>query len=199
MHGYDESAERLSEAVLDYAQRRLKLDPVPLDGPLTPAELDAAAGQTITPDGLGPAALDIFARVLAPACVSIDHPRFLSFIPCAPAPCGLSALVRPAARGQLRVRGPHRPPGRDRGEARDREPAHHQRRYHRHSRHHGLTGRSRAAQQVRRRRGSAGGVTLSASGHAAWRAPRAARTWATGVSTRLAWPWRGRRGWPSAR
>src|SRR5215469_15595818 len=84
MHGYDESAERLGEAVLDYAQRRLKLDPVPLDGPLSPAELTAAAGQTITEDGLGPAALDIFAKVLAPACVSIDHPRFLSFIPCAP-------------------------------------------------------------------------------------------------------------------
>ena len=84
MHGYDESAERLGEAVLAYARERLKLDPVPLDGPRTQAELAAAAGQTITADGLGPAALSIFTDVLAPACVSIDHPRFLSFIPCAP-------------------------------------------------------------------------------------------------------------------
>jgi hypothetical protein len=33
VHGYDESAERLSKAMLAYALDRLKLDPVPLDGP----------------------------------------------------------------------------------------------------------------------------------------------------------------------
>jgi glutamate/tyrosine decarboxylase-like PLP-dependent enzyme len=84
VHKYDEFAERLGQAVLAYAQQRLQLDPVPLDGPRTPAELERSVGATITEDGLGTAALDIFADKLAPACVSIDHPRFLSFIPCAP-------------------------------------------------------------------------------------------------------------------
>ena len=29
-------------------------------------------------------ALRVFADVLAPACISVDHPRFLSFVPAAP-------------------------------------------------------------------------------------------------------------------
>ena len=85
MHRYDADAEALGQAVLDYARRRLRMDPVPLDGPRTPAELDQVAGATITADGLGgAAALDLFTTELAPACISTDHPRFLSFIPCAP-------------------------------------------------------------------------------------------------------------------
>ncbi len=28
--------------------------------------------------------LRVFADVLAPACISVDHPRFLSFVPAAP-------------------------------------------------------------------------------------------------------------------
>jgi len=70
---------------MGYAASRLSLDPVPLDGPLSPEELNARAGVTITPDGLGSErALGVFADVLAPACLSVDHPRYLSFIPCAP-------------------------------------------------------------------------------------------------------------------
>src|SRR6516162_6704151 len=42
-------------------------------------------------------------------------------------------------------------------------------------------------------------LTLGACGLAIWPGPRAAGTWAKGVPTRLAWPWRGRHGWPSAR
>jgi L-2,4-diaminobutyrate decarboxylase len=43
------------------------------------------AGRTITPRGLGGLeALRVFGDVLAPASISIDHPRFLSFVPCAP-------------------------------------------------------------------------------------------------------------------
>jgi glutamate/tyrosine decarboxylase-like PLP-dependent enzyme len=85
VHRYDAETEALSHAILEYAQRRLRLDPVPLDGPRTPAELDEAAGTTITADGLGgQQALSLFAQVLAPACISVDHPRYLSFIPCAP-------------------------------------------------------------------------------------------------------------------
>ena len=40
------------------------------------------AGHTITPEGIGGLeALRVFSEVLAPACISIDHPRFLSFVP----------------------------------------------------------------------------------------------------------------------
>ncbi len=85
MHGWTEDTEQLAQAVLDYTRYRLHLDPVPLDGPATPEELAKAAGTTITEGGLGgEEALRLFTEVLAPACLSIDNPRYLSFIPCAP-------------------------------------------------------------------------------------------------------------------
>jgi glutamate/tyrosine decarboxylase-like PLP-dependent enzyme len=86
VHGYsDQHLEALGDAILAYSADRLKLDPVPLDGPLSLAELDARAGQTITADGIGGLeALTLFEEDLAPACISTDHPRYLSFIPCAP-------------------------------------------------------------------------------------------------------------------
>ena len=86
MHGYtDQQLEALGDAILAYSADRLKLDPVPLDGPRTLAELEAAANGTITAEGIGgSAALRLFADDLAPACISTDHPRYLSFIPCAP-------------------------------------------------------------------------------------------------------------------
>jgi L-2,4-diaminobutyrate decarboxylase len=85
VHRYDDDVQALSEAVMEYANRRSRMDPVPLDGPRTQAELDDVAGTTITASGLGGlAALDLFTRELAPACISTDHPRYLSFIPCAP-------------------------------------------------------------------------------------------------------------------
>lgn len=88
MHGFADdntSLAELARIVLDYSKERLELDPVPLDRPLTPAQLQERAGQTITAEGLGgQSAMDLFAEVLAPACLSVDHPRYLSFIPCAP-------------------------------------------------------------------------------------------------------------------
>jgi glutamate/tyrosine decarboxylase-like PLP-dependent enzyme len=86
VHRFDQPLSRPDvDAVLAYAADRLSLDPVPLDGPLDDAELLEEAGVTITPGGLGTArALDVFADVLAPSCLSTDHPRYLSFIPCAP-------------------------------------------------------------------------------------------------------------------
>jgi len=57
----------------------------PLDRPLTAAELDSRAGQTVTPAGIGSdEALRLWADVLGPACLSVDHRRYLSFIPSAP-------------------------------------------------------------------------------------------------------------------
>ena len=68
-----------------YTSERLALDPPPLDRSVPLAELQATAGQTITAQGMGgAAALDLFADVLAPACLSIDHPRYLSFVAAAP-------------------------------------------------------------------------------------------------------------------
>ena len=85
MHRRDESIAELTEAIVDYATWRVGLAEPPLDGPRSAAELRAAAGPTVTPDGLGGIeALRVFTEVLAPACISVDHPRFLSFVPAAP-------------------------------------------------------------------------------------------------------------------
>ncbi|MGH9296650.1 MAG: pyridoxal phosphate-dependent decarboxylase family protein, partial [Acidimicrobiales bacterium] len=87
MHEWNDDTERLAADVIAYAEERLHLRPVPLDGPRSPEELSKEAGPTITADGIGgKAALRIFTEVLAPACISIDHPRYFSFIPCAPTP-----------------------------------------------------------------------------------------------------------------
>ena len=85
MHRFDESAEALARAILDYALDRVRMDPPPLDRSRTPGELAAAAGRTITPAGIGgEEALRVFAEVLAPATISVDHPRFFAFVPAAP-------------------------------------------------------------------------------------------------------------------
>jgi L-2,4-diaminobutyrate decarboxylase len=85
MHRYTDTTERVAQALLAYARDRLRLNPVPLDGPRSRDELAAEAGRTITTDGLGaPEALRIFAETLAPATVSVDNPRYLAFIPAAP-------------------------------------------------------------------------------------------------------------------
>ena len=85
MHGFNADTEALGEAILRYAEDRMRLNPVPLDSPSTLAELQAVAGNTITAEGMGGlAALKVFGDELALACLSSDHPRYLSFIPCAP-------------------------------------------------------------------------------------------------------------------
>jgi len=85
VHRYDDQTAELARAVLAYAQQRMRFDPAPLDAPRSPAELAAAVGETVTPDGLGGAeALRLYDEVLARACISTDHPRYLSFIPAAP-------------------------------------------------------------------------------------------------------------------
>ncbi|MBO1753596.1 aspartate aminotransferase family protein [Allobranchiibius sp. CTAmp26] len=85
MHGYDEYTQDLGKSILEYAAERLALDPVPLDGPRTKEQLDAVAGAALTSEGIGgQEALRLFAEELSLACLSTDHPRYLSFIPCAP-------------------------------------------------------------------------------------------------------------------
>jgi L-2,4-diaminobutyrate decarboxylase len=85
MHHHDASTEVLTQAVVRYAVERMRMDPPPLDKTRPAAELRAMAGKTVTAKGIGGLeALRIFAEVLGPASISIDHPRFLSFVPAAP-------------------------------------------------------------------------------------------------------------------
>jgi L-2,4-diaminobutyrate decarboxylase len=85
MHRHDRSTEVLTQAVVRYAVERMRMDPPPLDKTRPAAELRAMVGQTVTSTGIGGLeALRIFAEVLGPASISIDHPRFLSFVPAAP-------------------------------------------------------------------------------------------------------------------
>lgn len=85
MHGWNEDVEGLANQVFAYSKARLQLDPLPLDNTRSFAELEEAAGETITAAGIGgKEALRIFADVLAPACITANHPRYLAFIPCAP-------------------------------------------------------------------------------------------------------------------
>jgi L-2,4-diaminobutyrate decarboxylase len=86
VHSFDKGPDHLAvDKVLSYARERLLMDPIPLDGPQSEDHLLSAAGQTITAGGLGSTrAMELFERTLAPSCLSTDHPRYLSFIPCAP-------------------------------------------------------------------------------------------------------------------
>ena len=84
MHRYTQDTEHLAQRITGLALDRMRMD-APLDGPRTPAELEARAGITITPEGLGgDEALRRWVDVLAPATMSVDHPRYLAFIPGAP-------------------------------------------------------------------------------------------------------------------
>ena len=84
MHKFNAEVEEVADEILAYALERLRKEP-PLDGPLTPAELYEKVGNTITAKGLGGLeTLEIFKSVLAKACISTDHERYLAFIPTAP-------------------------------------------------------------------------------------------------------------------
>jgi len=79
-----------AELVFDYCRGRLALDPVPLDyggsAVPSPSVLDGLIGaQPTDPETV----LSVFARELAPAIVSADSPRFLSFIPAVPTKASL--------------------------------------------------------------------------------------------------------------
>jgi L-2,4-diaminobutyrate decarboxylase len=84
MHRYSDETEQLANDIMRVALDRLRMD-VPLDGPQTPESLARRAGDTITAAGLGgDAALRLWTDVLAPATMSVDHPRYVAFIPGAP-------------------------------------------------------------------------------------------------------------------
>jgi len=85
VHQINQDMEVLTQAIVRYALERVRMDPPTLDVPRSEQELSAMAGQTITHDGIGGLeALRLFTDVLAPACISVDHPRLLAFVPAAP-------------------------------------------------------------------------------------------------------------------
>ena len=91
MHRISPDTTRDVDDVLDYARRRTLYQDVPLDKPTTPRELQRLASGSITADGIGARrAIALFENVLAPACVSTDHPGYLSFIPSAPSKASLA-------------------------------------------------------------------------------------------------------------
>jgi glutamate/tyrosine decarboxylase-like PLP-dependent enzyme len=95
VHSYTAEDERVSQALAQFCLSRLAMQ-APLDRPITPDELHAVAGETVTPKGIGAdEALRLWRDVLGPACLSVDHPRYLSFIPSAPtkAAAGFDMLV----------------------------------------------------------------------------------------------------------
>jgi len=85
MHRYTDRTEGLADKIIDHARWRTRLDPIPLGEARTAEELAELCGETITEDGIGGSeALRLFADVLEPNCLSVDYPRYLSFVPAAP-------------------------------------------------------------------------------------------------------------------
>ncbi|MGI8677236.1 MAG: pyridoxal phosphate-dependent decarboxylase family protein [Jatrophihabitans sp.] len=83
MHRYTSADEKTSRELAELCLARLALQ-APLDRPRTPEELEQLVGQTVTPGGMGgDDAIQVWGE-LGKACLSVDHPRYLSFIPSAP-------------------------------------------------------------------------------------------------------------------
>lgn len=98
MHAISDATRATVDDVLDYARRRALYRDVPLDKPMTPRELERLASGSITADGIGARrAVALFENVLAPACLSVDHPGYLSFIPSAPSKAALAFDVAVSA------------------------------------------------------------------------------------------------------
>ena len=82
MHFYDDESAELAVEIVKYAMLRIRMDPPPLDKPYSLSELRAIVGETIKPEGRnGLDVLKEFVDELAPSCISVDHPLFLSFVP----------------------------------------------------------------------------------------------------------------------
>jgi L-2,4-diaminobutyrate decarboxylase len=95
VHAYTAADERTARTLAQLCLERLAMA-APLDRPRTPDDLEKEAGATVTPQGIGAdEAVRVWRDVLGPACLSVDHPRYLSFIPSAPtkAAAGFDMLV----------------------------------------------------------------------------------------------------------
>jgi len=80
----------MADLIFDYCRFRLAEDPVALDFVGRAPELEAALEGLLTREGVAPAlVLDRFQHDLATSVISVDSPRFLSFIPAAPTKASL--------------------------------------------------------------------------------------------------------------
>lgn len=91
MHTVSDETQRIVDEVLEYSRRRIMTSDAPLDHPVSEAELQRLAGTTIREEGIGASrALSIFEHVLAPSCITTDHPNNLAFIPCVPSKAAIA-------------------------------------------------------------------------------------------------------------
>jgi len=91
MHAISDDTCDTVDEVLHYARRRALFQDIPLDKAMSPRDLARLASGSITADGIGARrAIGLFENVLAPACISTDHPGYLSFIPSAPTKAALA-------------------------------------------------------------------------------------------------------------
>ena len=86
MHRRDASMETLTEAIVALRHRaRAAWTRRRSTGPARRPSCGPRPGRRSRPTVIGGLeALRVFDDVLAPACISVDHPRFLSFVPAAP-------------------------------------------------------------------------------------------------------------------
>lgn len=90
MHSVDDTTLRIIERATRYVGERLALDPVPLDHRGSRDELERLAPSLITETGNDPdVVFDVYEEVLSQRVISVDSPRFLSFIPSAPTKASL--------------------------------------------------------------------------------------------------------------
>lgn len=90
MHHDDDVTARISAMVIEHLGQRVAMDDPPLDHSITMAEMAAEAPSLLTEHGNDPEVVFAqFRDVLAPRILSVDSPRFLSFIPAAPTKAAL--------------------------------------------------------------------------------------------------------------
>jgi len=87
MFTYD---KEMTDLIFDFCRWRLTINPVPLDFGGVAEDLGVGLGDLLNEHGSDPAAvLEYYDKKLATAIVSVDSPRFLSFIPAAPTKASL--------------------------------------------------------------------------------------------------------------
>ncbi|MEO2071582.1 MAG: aminotransferase class V-fold PLP-dependent enzyme [Zunongwangia sp.] len=85
MHTIDMDLVEMTLDVMKYTIDRISNITPELGAPKKEEELLRIVGETITPNGIGGEnAFKLFKDVLVKACVPIDHPRHLAFVPAAP-------------------------------------------------------------------------------------------------------------------
>lgn len=91
MHAISADTRDTVDGVLAYARTRALYEDIPLDKAVTPDVLAERASGSISAAGIGAdRATALFADVLAPTCISTDHPGYLSFIPSAPSKAAIA-------------------------------------------------------------------------------------------------------------